>query len=86
LLMSKDGKAEFPLLDKGTYRIRVIYDYNGDGKWTTGNFNFGIQPEPVSFYPREIEIKEDWVFDQDWDISSKNVKKLKNIPRPGQGR
>jgi hypothetical protein len=86
LRMSKDGKAEFPLLDKGTYRIRVIYDYNDDGKWTTGNFNFGIQPEPVSFYPQEIEIKEDWVFDQDWDISSKNVKKLKNIPRPGQGK
>jgi uncharacterized protein (DUF2141 family) len=86
LQMSKDGKAEFPMLDKGTYRIRVIYDLNNDGRWTTGNYNFGIQPEPVSFYPGEIEIKEDWVFDQDWDISSKNIKKLKNIPRASEGR
>ncbi|MFH0841597.1 MAG: Ig-like domain-containing domain [Bacteroidota bacterium] len=85
-IMEKDGKAEFPLLDKGTYRIRVIYDFNSDGKWSPGNFNFGIQPEPVSFYPQEIEIKEDWVVDQDWDISAKNVKKLKNIPRQSPDR
>jgi len=84
--MESDGKAEFPLLDKGTYRIRVIYDFNSDGKWSPGSFNFGIQPEPVSFYPQEIEIKEDWVVDQDWDISAKNVKKLKNIPRQNPGR
>jgi hypothetical protein len=84
--MAGDGKAEFPLLDKGAYRIRVIYDFNSDGKWSPGNFNFGIQPEPVSFYPQEIEIKEDWVVDQDWDISAQNVKKLKSIPRPGPGR
>ncbi len=84
--INREGKTEFPYLDKGTYRLRVIYDYNNDGKWNTGNYNFGIQPEPVSFYPREIEIKEDWVMDQDWDITARNNKKLKNITRPSQGR
>lgn len=84
--MDTDGKAEFPMLDKGAYRMRVIYDRNGDGRWTTGNFDSGIQPEAVSFYPQEIEIKEDWVLDQDWDISKKNEKKLKSVPRQGQGR
>ncbi len=86
IIMSKDGKTEFPLLDKGFYRLRIIYDFNSDGKWTTGDFNFGIQPEPVSFYPQELEIKEDWIVNQDWDISEKNFKKLKNIPRPSPGR
>jgi len=81
-----DGKIEFPLLEKGAYRIRVVYDLNNDGRWTTGDFAAGLQPEPVSFYPQELEIKEDWVMDQDWDISVKNVKKLKSIPRPSQGR
>jgi Bacterial Ig-like domain/Polysaccharide lyase family 4, domain II len=84
--MSRDGKIEFPMLDKGTYRVRVIYDLNNDGKWTTGNFNLGLQPEPVSFYPKEIEIKENWDFDQDWDITAMNIKKLKNNPRQSQGR
>jgi hypothetical protein len=85
-VMSKDRKTEFPQLDKGLYRLRVIYDFNNDGKWTTGNFNLGRQPEPVSFYHKELDIKENWTFEEDWDISGMNFKKLKNIPRPGPGR
>lgn len=84
--MESDGKAEFPLLDKGKYKVRVIYDLNGDGKWTTGDLSEKRQPEPVSFYPQEIDVKEDWVLDQDWDISKKNVKKIKSVPSPGTRR
>ena len=79
--MDSDGKTEFLLLEKGKYKIRVIYDINGDGKWTTGDLAEKRQPEPVSFYPQEIEIKEDWIVDQDWDISKMNVKELKNVSR-----
>jgi hypothetical protein len=82
----RDGKTEFPLLDKGTYRLRVIYDLNGDGKWTTGDFLKGRQPEPASFYPREIDVPENYWIDQDWDISEKNVKKVKSTPRANPGR
>lgn len=86
----KDGITEFTLLDKGRYRIRVIYDLNGDGKWTTGDFLTHRQPEPVSFYPREIDLAENFWADQDWDISEKNVKKVKSTPRAssrtGSGR
>jgi len=77
--MKEDGKTEFPLLDKGTYRLRVIYDINGNRKWTTGDFNTKRQPEPVSYMPREIEIKENWENSYDWDISEKNVKIIKNV-------
>ena len=38
--MKKDGKVEFPLLERGFYRVRAIYDLNGDGKWTTGDFDY----------------------------------------------
>lgn len=79
--MDSDGKTEFLLLEKGKYKIRVIYDINGDGKWTTGDLAEKRQPEPVSFYPQEIEIKEDWIVDQDWDISKMNIKELKNTSR-----
>jgi hypothetical protein len=73
--MSKDGKAVFPLLESGTYRARVIYDLNGDGKWTTGDFSVGRQPEPVSYFPIEIELKVGWILeDQEWDIGLKNFK------------
>jgi hypothetical protein len=72
--MKKDGKLEFPLLEAGTYRIRVIYDLNGNGKWDTGDFDSGLQPEPVSYYPQDLEIRAGWSPEQDWDIGIKNFK------------
>jgi hypothetical protein len=75
--MKKDGKVEFLLLEGGSYRIRVVYDLNGDGKWTTGDFDSGRQPEPVSYYPGEIELKAGNEAEQDWDIGTQNVKDQK---------
>lgn len=75
--MAKDGKFEFRYLDPGRYRLRVIYDLNGDGKWTAGDFKKHLQPEPASYYFQEINIKENWFDTEDWDISEQNVKKLK---------
>lgn len=74
VLMDEDGRVEFPLLDKGFYQVRVIYDFNNDGRWTPGDFLTGRQPEPVSYMPQIIEIKENWVLEYAWDISEKNVK------------
>lgn len=75
--ISKNGKVEFPLLDPGVYRVKVIYDLNGDGQWTTGDFMKNRQPEPVSYYPNELEIKPGYFLDQDWDIKRKNFKDQK---------
>ena len=79
--MKKDGKVIFPLLEIGVYRLRVIYDLNDDGKWTTGDFDKHLQPEPVSYYPDEIELKTGWNLeftgDKAWDIGIKNVKATK---------
>ncbi len=69
----------FSLLDPGTYRIKVIYDLDGDGKWTTGDFSKGREPEPVSYYPRELNLKAGWVIEmeQEWDVGKENVKEQK---------
>ncbi|MBE3094370.1 MAG: hypothetical protein IMZ52_05015, partial [Actinobacteria bacterium] len=75
--MKKDGKVVFPLLESGFYRVRVIYDLNGDGKWTTGDFESGRQPEPVSYYFQELEIKTGWNIDNEWDIKALNFKDQK---------
>lgn len=72
--MKKDGKVEFPLLDPAVYRVKVIYDLNGDGVWTTGDFSKHIQPEPVSYYPSELELKTGWDLVQDWNIGVQNFK------------
>ena len=80
-VMQKNGKTEFPLLDKGSYKLRVIYDLNGDSKWTTGDYMTRRQPEPVSFYSREFEISANFEITQDWNIGEMNVRKLKNIAK-----
>ena len=81
IYMNKDGKAVFPLLDPGIYRLRVIYDLNGDGKWTTGDFTVHRQPEPVSYYPEEIDLRPgfelEFTNDRAWDISVKHFKDTK---------
>jgi hypothetical protein len=77
--MAKDGKTVFPLLETGVYRTRVIYDLNGDGKWTTGDFSKHIQPEPVSYYPKEIELRSGFDLEQTWDIGVKNFKDPKMV-------
>jgi len=35
------------------YALRVIYDSNKNGKYDTGNYLLGIQPERVSYAPSE---------------------------------
>lgn len=75
--VNKSCKIEFPLLDKGNYRLRAIYDKNGDGKWTTGDYKEKRQPEPVSYYDKEIEIKIDWEIVEDWDLGTPYLKDQK---------
>lgn len=83
--IKKDVKFVFPLLDAGTYRIRVIYDLNGNRKWDTGDFDSGQQPEPVSYYFQNLEIKSGWSPEQDWDIGIMNFKDPK-LRAPKKGR
>ena len=81
--ISADSKVIFSLLDKGFYRLRAIFDTNNDGKWTTGDFTTGRQPEPVSYYPGEIEVRTDWKVENDWTPGVKNLKdeKLRSLKK-----
>lgn len=42
------------------YKIRVLIDENNDGKWSPGNMQKQIEPEPVYIYPELIIIRADW--------------------------
>ena len=73
----EDGMVEFPLLEPGIYRAKIIFDTDGDGKWTTGDFSKLKLPEPVSYYPTELEVKAKFELEQDWDVGEKYEKDLK---------
>ena len=53
---------ELPFLNliPAKYKMRVIYDTNGNGIWDTGNYLLKKQPEKVIYYPKEIEIRANW--------------------------
>jgi len=72
--LKNSGMADFPLLEPGVYRVKVIYDINGDGKWTTGDFSMQRQPEPVSYFHQEITVKADWEYVEIWDIGESHLK------------
>jgi uncharacterized protein (DUF2141 family) len=65
-----DGKADFHFLSPGKYGARLINDTNGNGVWDTGNYEGGLQPEMVYYYPQLVELKALWQLEQDWDVTS----------------
>ncbi len=61
---------EFSNIEPAKYRVRVIFDANGNGKWDTGNYLKRIQPEKVSYYPDLIEVRANWELEQTFIISN----------------
>ncbi len=74
IYLTDTARIEFPLLGQGKYKVRAIFDLDGNGEWTTGDFDVHRQPEPVSYYPGLIEIKENWEVVNPWKLSPVNFK------------
>ncbi len=72
-----DGKADFHFLNAGKYSARLINDTNGNGVWDTGNYEQGLQPEMVYYYPQIVDLKALWQLEQDWDVNAKPLDKQK---------
>ncbi|MDR0334062.1 MAG: Ig-like domain-containing protein [Dysgonamonadaceae bacterium] len=49
--------ARFQDLPPGEIFFRLVVDENGDGEWTTGNFEEGRQPEMVYYFHESITIR-----------------------------
>ena len=62
-----NGKIGFRYLKPGKYFARIVEDVNGNGKWDTGNFEKGLQPESLYYYPEEITIRANWDHIVPWD-------------------
>lgn len=59
-IINEDAPIEFKNIDPSNYLLRVIYDTNANGKWDTGSFLKGVQPERVSYYPKLIALRPNW--------------------------
>ncbi len=58
----------FRNLQAGKYQVKAIHDRNRNGRWDTGDYLKGIQAERVFIFPKEMEIRANWDFEEDWDI------------------
>ena len=82
-LMSEDGKfirdykirsgsvIYHKLAIPGKYKLRLILDANGNGKWDTGDVEKLIQPEELVYYNGVIEIRPNWDMEEIWNVELK---------------
>ncbi|WP_340111545.1 Ig-like domain-containing protein [Maribellus mangrovi] len=66
---NEDGTVDFPLLPPEKYKVKVIYDANGNGKWDTGSYQDKYQPERVSYINEVIKLRSNWSETHEWDVA-----------------
>ena len=67
-IINKSGKVKFEYIMPGKFKIKIIFDRNGNQKWDTGNYRIKLQPEVVSYFSKTIEIRANWDVEESWDL------------------
>jgi uncharacterized protein (DUF2141 family) len=65
-----DKKLIIEHLKPGTYKMKIYYDSNRNGKWDTGNLIEKKQPEKIYYYNEPIVIRSNWDFELTWKIEN----------------
>ncbi len=68
--VAMDDKVEFENLKEGSYKLKLILDKNGNGKWDTGDYLKGKQAERVILFNEAINIRSNWDKEIEWIISN----------------
>ncbi|WP_413533390.1 Ig-like domain-containing protein [Empedobacter brevis] len=63
---------EFNYIEPGEYLFRLLVDENENGKWDTGDYFLGKQPEPIYLYPEPIKIRAMWDATETWVLGEAN--------------
>ena len=58
----------------------MFVDRNGNGRWDTGDYYHGLEPETVYYFPEEIECKANWDATRTWNPIAKQL----NEQKPGK--
>jgi hypothetical protein len=56
----ESGQFRFDRLMKGAYRVRLLEDRDGDGRWTPGSLDPPRAPEPMFWYPQTVDVRAGW--------------------------
>ncbi|MFV0210632.1 Ig-like domain-containing protein [Empedobacter falsenii] len=63
---------EFNFIEPGEYLFRLLVDENANGKWDTGDYLSGKQPEPIYLYPEPIKVRAMWEATETWVLGEVN--------------
>jgi hypothetical protein len=74
LAFTAQAMLDMPMLPVGTYTLRAIDDTNGNGRWDTGSYREGRQPERIVLYDKGIDVRANWDQELDWDIGPELAK------------
>lgn len=66
-LPAREEGTKFEYLAPKTYYLRLYFDLNGDGRWTTGDWATKRQPEPVYYFPAKLSLRANWDFEERFD-------------------
>ncbi|MCV6630968.1 MAG: Ig-like domain-containing protein [Flavobacteriaceae bacterium] len=71
VLLEARSHVLFAYLKPQKYRIRLIFDDNGNGVWDTGDYMKKLQPERIIYLDKEIELRANWDYEEEFDLKTK---------------
>ncbi len=69
-IVTKKEEVMFDYLMPAKYKLRAIFDADGNGKWSTGNYHRHTLPETVIEYKDALDLKAGWDIDlaDPWEL------------------
>lgn len=64
-------RLEFGSLSAGVYTLKLIEDLDGDGRWSTGDLDGGLQPERVFLQGSEVNVRAGWDVAVSWIVTDR---------------
>ena len=65
--LAKEDGVLFDYLAPTAFFLRLYIDEDGDGKWTTGDWQTKRQAEPIYYYPKKLKLRANWDFEEMFD-------------------
>lgn len=69
--------VRFQYITPGKYYARIVADYNGNGKWDTGDPLTDREPDISFYYPKALNIKANWNKEETWNVFDTPVDRMK---------
>ena len=69
--VNQNSTFNFDYIRPGKYTFRLIEDLNKNNLWDTGNYLKRVKPEPVYYFPSELEVRANWDLNETFDLNIK---------------